>query len=155
MLEETEDTSFRGEVLALLLFGERFDLVGVGEAALDGRCGSDLVDVGFDDDDEEPGLGNRPGVIDEADFEINAALDEVKVLAVGVVETSSMRFLGLTLFARVCDDGERSVVAKAAASLRLDCVSEGPASSSDDALEEEASFVAAAAKEERATAGDD
>lgn len=162
LLEGTDDASFRGEVLALLLMGERFDfVVGVGEAALGGRCGSDLVVLSLDDDeDEEPGLGKRPVVVDEADFEINAARDDVEALAVGVVDACSLRFLGLILFVwRVCDDGDALLlVVRAAPALRLDRVSDGPASSSDDALDEDATFVAAApaaAKEERPTAGDD
>lgn len=70
---DTEDASFRGDVLALLLTSKRCDLLAVGEVALAGRCGSDLVELRFAE--EEPGLGNKPGVAAEADFEVKVALD--------------------------------------------------------------------------------
>ena len=155
------EVCFLGEVLALLLAGERFDLVavGVGEAALLGRCGSDLVERRWDDEDEDAGLGNRPGALVGVALVFNIARDEDEATADGVVdEIGPMRCLGLISSARgVCDGSDAGDRLEMAVSLRPDCASEGSAalsSSSDDAFEEDAT-LSAGITEDRAAAGDE
>lgn len=163
LVGDTDDESLRGEVLALLLADERLDGTGVGEAARGGRCGSDLV-VEIRPADEEPDLGNGLGLFDEADLradrevEATAAGVEAVILlgdpllvgdALSLPSGRAATSFGLTWFlAAVCDEGETTV-----ASLRLERDTDGPASSSEEALEEESSL--AAKEERRATAGDE
>ncbi len=82
LLGDTDDESFRGEVLALLLADGRCDLLGVGDAALGGRCGSDL-EVEWSAVDEAPDLRNGLGVVEETDLAFKLERD-VDAMAEGV-----------------------------------------------------------------------
>lgn len=80
-----------------------------------------------EEEEEEPGLGNRPGVLAGVVLVFNAARDEDDEIATGSVEgVVPMRCFGLRLSARgVCsdDDGDAGDRLAAAVTLRLDCVS--------------------------------
>lgn len=84
-----------GELLTLRLTGDRCDFAAVGEAAPCGRWGNDSV--GFRAVDGEPGFGNKPGVVDEADLDMNADRD-VEARADGRVDE------GFSLDARPAND---------------------------------------------------
>lgn len=82
LLGDIEDESLRGEELALLLAGGRSDLLGVGDAALGGRCGSDL-EVEWSAAEEAPDLRNGLGVVEDTDLAFNVVRD-VDAMADGV-----------------------------------------------------------------------